>query len=130
MSIPVELQQLHEAIGGTDRAPYLLTVSDDGRPHSVAVTCVWRGDELEFVVGHRTLRNVRARPLVAVLWAPKQVDGYSLIVDAEVTQTSGTGDGDNTIRVRPTHAVLHRPAAGAADHECSSDCVSITLDTT
>ncbi|MEX1006412.1 MAG: hypothetical protein WD271_01035 [Acidimicrobiia bacterium] len=116
MSIPVELRQLHEAIDDTDRAPYLLTVSDDGRPHSVAVDFTWHGDELELSVGNRTLEYARARALVSVLWPPKEPTGYSLIVDADVTHTSGTGNGDNMIRIRPTRAVLHRPAAVATEN--------------
>jgi hypothetical protein len=125
VSIPVEVQQLREAIDDTDRAPYLLTVSDDGRPHSVAVDCAWSGDELEFAVGNTTLRNARARPFVSVLWPPTERAGYSLIVDADVTHAAGNGDGDNLVRVRPTRAVLHRPAAGAADDGCGADCIRL-----
>jgi hypothetical protein len=126
MSIPVELRRLRGAIGDTDRAPYLLTVSDGDRPHSVAVDFTWHGDDLEFPVGNSTLANARARPHVTVLWAPKDAAGYSLIVDAEVTHAVGNGDGDNLIRVRPTRAVLHRPAAGVAQHDdCGADCIRI-----
>ena len=128
MSINVELQQLRDAIDNTDRAPYLLTVSDDGRPHSVAVDCAWHDDQLEVPVGNRTLANARARPFVSVLWAPKERDGYSLIVDADLTHASGAGNGDNVIRLRPTRAVLHRPAQGIIDSACGADCVPIGFD--
>ena len=38
MSIPVTLDRLRDEIAGfASTATYLLTVSDDGRPHSVAV---------------------------------------------------------------------------------------------
>lgn len=127
MSIAVELAELRAAIDDTDRAPFFLTVSDDGRPHSVAVAATWRDDELEVPVGNRTLANAAARPLVSLVWPARDPAGYTLIVDADVIATSGTGAGDNAVRVRPTRAVLHRPAAGPTDSACGSDCVPITL---
>ena len=118
MSIGVELDRLREAIAETDRAPYFLTVGDDGRAHSVAVDWRWHDDELELSVGNRTLANAKARELVSLVWAPRERDGYSLIVDGDVTHTEGTGSGDNLVRVRPTRAVLHRPAVGPGDEQC------------
>jgi hypothetical protein len=112
VSIPVELAALQDAIEGLSRAPYLLTVDDEGRAHSVAVGATWSGDELELQVGNRTLANAAVRPLVSLLWPPDDAGGYSLIVDAGVTSTQGTGEGDNVVRVQPTRAVLHRPAVG------------------
>ena len=127
MSISVELAGLRDAIADTDRAPYLLTVADDGRPHSVAVSFEWRDDELAMPVGNRTLANARTRELVSLLWAPSDPGGYSLIVDATVTETRGTGQGDNELVVRPTRAVLHRPAAttDATADGCGADCVPV-----
>ncbi|HEX5586536.1 MAG TPA: pyridoxamine 5'-phosphate oxidase family protein, partial [Acidimicrobiia bacterium] len=83
MSISVELAELRAAIADTDRAPYLVTVSDDGRAHTVAVAPQWDGDELAIAVGRHTAANARARPAVSLLWPPKDRAGYSLIVDAE-----------------------------------------------
>jgi hypothetical protein len=128
MSIAVELAELRAAIDDTDRAPFLLTVSDDGRPHSVAVAATWSGDELELPVGNRTLANAAARPLVCLIWPAREPDGYTLIVDGDVTATRGTGAGDNAVRVRPTRAVLHRPAAGPTDSACGADCVPVAVD--
>jgi hypothetical protein len=128
MSIAVELAELRTAIDDTDRAPFLLTVSDDGRPHSVAVAATWSGDELELPVGNRTLANAAARPLVCLIWPAREPDGYTLIVDGDVTATRGTGAGDNAVRVRPTRAVLHRPAAGPTDSACGADCVPVAVD--
>lgn len=129
MSISVELGRLREAIGDTDRAPYLLTVADDGRPHSVAVAFAWRDDELVLPVGNRTLANARARGLVSLLWPPKDATDYSLIVDATVTSARGNGQGDNELSVRPTRAVLHRPTGDPAstvdNGACSADCVPL-----
>jgi len=68
---------------------------------------------------------------VSLLWPPDDVGGYSLIVDAEVTGTAGTGSGDNLVRVRPTRAVLHRPAPTAPDAPpvagdgCAADCIPL-----
>ena len=126
MSIPVELAELHEAITGLERAPYLLTVGDDGRPHCVATPCRWHDDELELEAGNRTLANAGARPSVSLLWPPNVADGYSLIVDAEVVHAERSGTGDNVVRVRPSRAVLHRPASGSAPTEgCDADCVPL-----
>ncbi len=128
MSIPVGLSELRAAIEDTDRAPFFLTVGADGRPHSVAVTPTWAGDALALPVGHRTLANAADRTLVSLIWPARGPDGYTLIVDADVTTTSGTGAGDNAVRVRPTRAVLHRPATGPTDAACGADCVPLRVD--
>ena len=128
MSIPVTLDRLRDEIAGfASTATYLLTVSDDGRPHSVAVSPEWRGDELVMAAGNRSVSNAAARPSVSLVWAPGELGGYSLIVDATVTDTVATGTGDNTVTVQPTSAVLHRPAASpdATRPGCTSDCVPI-----
>ena len=127
MSIPVELAELSDALQGLERAPYLLTVGDDGRAHCVAVAWRWHDDELELEPGNRTLANASARPLVSLVWPPDEVGGYSLIVDADVTHTTRSESGDNVLRVRPTRAVLHRPAtqASPAPDGCGADCVPL-----
>ena len=128
MSISVALDELRAAIADTDRAPYLLTVSDDGRAHTVAVAPQWNGDdELVIAVGRRTAANAQARPLVSLLWPPKERAGYSLIVDAEVTTTASDDDG-HIVHLRPTRAVLHRPAPGLAEGAYEPDCVTVPLD--
>lgn len=132
MSIDVELTRLREAVTKTDRPPYFITVGDEGRAHSVAVEWRWNDGELEISAGNRTLANATARGLVSLVWPPRERDGYSLIVDGEVTHTEGTGDGDNLVRVRPSRAVLHRPAAGPTaaptSDVCGSDCIPLTGD--
>jgi Pyridoxamine 5'-phosphate oxidase len=118
MSIPVSLERLRDEIRGFGAAPYLLTVSDDGRPHCVSVAIDWQGDDIVIGAGNRTTANAAARPSVSLLWAPKSSGGYSLIVDGTVTSTSGSGDGDNRVTMQPTGAVLHRPATdGGSDCE-------------
>jgi hypothetical protein len=127
VSIAVDLEQLRTTIATMERAPYLLTVSDDGRAHSVTVAWEWHDDDLDCAVGNRTLANARSRPDVSLLWAPNDADGYSLIVDATVIATAGTGEGDNVVRVQPTRAVLHRPAPDgtALATGCGADCVPL-----
>jgi hypothetical protein len=125
MSVAVELAKLRETIAAHHRAPYLLTVGDDGRPHSVQTGWSWNEDELDVSAGNRTLENARARTLVSLVWPPNDVGGYSLIVDGDVTHCDGTGTGDNVVRVRPTRAVLHRPAAAPTAEGCGADCVPI-----
>ena len=127
VSIPVALDRLRAEMQRFAVGPYLLTVSDDASPHCVAVVVSWIDDELVMGTGNRTQANAAARPSVSLLWPSAAAGGYSLIVDATATATHGTGQGDNTITVRPTRAVLHRPAAsGEADPSaCGSDCVPI-----
>ena len=122
----MSLGELRAAIADTDRAPFLLTVSEDGRPHCVAVRFGWHDGELELPVGNSTLANAKARPLVSLVWPAKDPNGYSLIVDGDVTHTSGTGSGDNVVRVQPTRAILHRPAESPSG-SALSDCVKIDL---
>jgi len=127
VSLPVSLERLRQEVARYRPVAYLLTVSPDGRPHSVALMPAWSGDELVMAPGNSSVANAQARPLVSLLWPPTEPGGYSLIVDATVTSASGGGDGDNALSVRPTTAVLHRPAA-ASDGDGSaggSDCVRV-----
>jgi hypothetical protein len=112
MSVGVELERLHDEVTRFGSAPYLLTVSDDGRPHATAVTISWDGDALVAGVGRRSAANAQSRPAVSLLWPPVDTDGFSLIVDgaAEV-------DGEN-VKVRPDAAVLHRQRADGPGSDC------------
>lgn len=112
MSIGVELEQLREAIGGQAGFAYVLTVSDDGRPHAVALVPLVVGATVQCDAGTRTCANAKARPAVSLLWPPVAVGEYSLIVDGDATVAGGV------ITVTPTRAVLHRPA----------DCAPVPLD--
>ena len=127
MSIAVGLDELRAEIEGRSRAPYVLTVSPDGRPHAVAISVCWDGDSLILDPGNRTADNAADRPLVSLVWPPDMADGYSLIVDASVTVVDGPGDGRNRLVLAPTKAVLHRPATvpGSADG-CAADCIPLT----
>ena len=121
MSVPVALERLQNETSRFSLAPYLLTVSDDARPHVVAVAAAWEGAALAMGAGKRSATNAAARPQVSLLWPPNEPGGYSLIVD-------GTAASDGArITVKPTRAVLHRPAAtpDAAAPGCSADCIPI-----
>ena len=89
---------------------YLLTVSDGPRTHLLALrpTVVGEGDErvLRFDAGGgRACRNAADRPDVSLVFPPADhSDGYSLVVDGQATVDGATVD------LRPTWAVLHRPA--------------------
>ena len=102
MSIAVGLDELRQRIDEFPTDPYLITVGDEERAHSVAVALRWSGDDLVVAAGTTSVRNATARPLVALLWPPPERGGFSLIVDADARV-----DG-NEITLRPTRAVLHR----------------------
>jgi hypothetical protein len=109
MSIAVALEELRRTIDGFPGDPYLLTVGDDGRSHSVAAAPRWEGDELVVPAGRTSRANATARPLVVLLWPPPAHGEFSLIVDA----TART-DGDDVV-LAPTRAVLHRRAVGGGN---------------
>jgi hypothetical protein len=125
MSILVEFEKLRAEAAPFGSAPYLLSTSDDGRPHAVLVTAAWSGDEIVVKAGARSTANAATRPLVSLLWIPFESGGYSLIVDGEA-RTTGSG-ADSRVLVRPTRGVLHRPADQHAPLKegCGADCVPL-----
>jgi hypothetical protein len=126
MSVKVDLGELGQHL---QRHPfaYLLTVGEDLRAHAVAVTpTLEEGGLLLTGLGRRTSDNIAARPDVSLVWPPYEPGGYSLIVDGRATVI------DETARVEPGHAVLHRPAdhasgepAASAVTGCGNDCVPL-----
>ncbi len=124
MSIPVSLDELRAALTERGDAAYLLTVSDEARPHAVHVAVQWRGDALEIDVGSRTAVNAAARPSVSLLCPVRYAGDYSLIIDG--TAALVAGPGGQRVLVRPTKAVLHRPATTPNPAApCSADCVPL-----
>lgn len=87
---------------------YLTTVSDDGRPHVLALrpTVDAAAPVLRFDAGGgRACRNALARPDVAVVFPPAaHSDGFSLVLDGTATVDGAFVD------VAVTSALLHRPA--------------------
>lgn len=112
MSVRVETGRLREESARFGSTPFLLTVSDDGAPHAVAVTVAWDDEDVVAVVGSRTAANAAARPSVTLLWPPVDDDRFSLIVD-------GTADvRADRVLVHPVRAVLHRQRATGGGSDC------------
>ena len=125
MSVPIPLEGLRTALAERGETAYVLTVSEDGRPHAVHGRVRWAGDALATQVGRRSTANAAARPFVSLLY-PGRTDGdYSLIVDGTATIA-----GD-TLLVTPVKAVLHRPAPAPdpARAGCEADCVPLLSPT-
>ncbi len=124
MTIRVDLTELTATLADFDYA-YLLTVNDEGRAHAVAVTPqlvdgAFRIGDL----GRKSVTNAATRPNLSLVYPPRQVGGYSLIIDGDAAV-----DGDAVV-VTPTTAVLHRPAPAGFEPEagaCGSDCQPISL---
>ncbi len=128
MSIPIPLDRLRAALDERDGRAYVLTVSDDGRPHVVHGAIRWEGDTLAADVGGRSAANAAARPSVSLL-CPVRSDGdYSLIVDGHAAVVSH--ENRQRLLVTPTKAVLHRPARTPdPSSACDADCVPLLSPT-
>lgn len=130
MSIEVDLSKLADAMADYSYA-YLLTAGDHGAPHAVAVTPLVVADGLRIDgVGKRSAANLSVRPTVAMVWPPSAPGGYSLILDGTASADQAGGDGRTDVVVRPTRAVLHRPAPSegadaAREGGCGADCKPI-----
>jgi hypothetical protein len=125
MSIPVRLEGLRAAVAERGNGAYVLTVSDDGRPHAVHAAVCWEGDVLAVEVGRRSAANAAARASVSLLF-PVRADGdYSLIVDG--TAAVKPVAGGQRLLVTPAKAVLHRPAPAPdpAAAPCEADCIPL-----
>ena len=124
MSVPVPLEKLREAIDERGPVAFLLTVSDDARPHAVQCPVGWDGDALAVEVGRRSAANAAARPNVSLLYPARTAGDYSLIVDG--TAASAARGEKHGLRIAPTTAVLHRPAAAPdPGSACGAGCVPL-----
>jgi hypothetical protein len=104
---------------------YIVTVSDQGGPHTVHVPVRWDRGELVAEVGTGTAANAAARPQVSILYPVRSAEDYSLIVDGRAALEPGEA---RRVRVTPTKIVLHRPDP-PLDRvtSCAQDCVPIAL---
>src|SRR5262249_59698361 len=91
MSIPVTLEKLRAASEERGAGAYVLTVSDDGRPHAVHAAVRWEGAALAAEVGRRSATNAQARPGVSLLFPVRSEGDYSLIVDGTAVVASTEG---------------------------------------
>lgn len=107
MSIEVPIGELFDEVTRWGFC-YLLTVSDDDRTHLLALHPAVDADEgiLRFDAGGgRACTNAAVRPKVSLVFPPAEhADGYSLVVDGDASVEGAL------VIVRPTWAVLHRPA--------------------
>lgn len=124
MSIPIPLERLRAAIAERGAQAYVLTVSDDARPHVVHGPVWWEGDRLVADVGKRSVANATARPSVSLLYPVRSADDYSLIVDGTAMVAA---DGALRLVITPAKGVLHRPAPAAEPSAsgCAHDCVPL-----
>ena len=128
MSIPVPLDRLRAALKERGGSAYVLTISDDGRPHVVHSAIRWEGDTLAADVGTRSAANATARPSVSLLYPVRSDGDYSLIVDGGAA-VMALDDGHRLL-ITPTKAVLHRPApAPDPSSPCGADCVPLLSPT-
>ncbi|OBI82365.1 hypothetical protein [Mycobacterium sp. E740] len=122
MSVKVDIDQLADKLDDFAFA-YLVSVGDDYRAHTVFVEPVFRDGRLDVgTVGRHTRENTARHADVTLVWPPRSVDGYSLIVDG---RAHSSGD---TLTVEPTRAVLHRKAtsdSAATSPDCLHDCVPL-----
>jgi hypothetical protein len=122
MSVKVDLEQLATTLADFTFA-YLVTVGDDFRAHTVAVTPVLDNGVVGVgSVGNSTRRNATRHPDVTLVWPPRETGGYTLIVDGAANVA------DDAVTIEPTGAVLHRPAASGAPTAsgCGDDCVPLS----
>lgn len=109
MSVPVALDALAEQVESYGPVAFVVTTSDDGRPHTVSVRVELEAGVLRCAVGRTTAANATARPGVTVLWPPAADPRYSLIVDADAA-VEGVPGVDAALALTPTRAVQHRQA--------------------
>jgi Pyridoxamine 5'-phosphate oxidase len=110
VSIPVELDEVREQVAAAGPYAFLLTVTEDGRPHAVSLVVDWEGDELVCAPGPRTMANAERGSEVSLLWPVSSRAGFTLFVNgrAEIRP-----DGDaKKVAVKPASAVLHKTPEG------------------
>jgi hypothetical protein len=116
MSVAVELDRLGAEFERFGRWAYVVSVSDNGRPHLVSAPLGWDGTVFTVTTGGRhTSANAAKRPDLSLLWAPYEPGGYSLIVDA-----AAVVGPDGGLTLTPTRGVLHRTGADGG-----SDCAPL-----
>jgi hypothetical protein len=126
MSIPVPVRELSDAVERYGDRAFLLTTSDDERPHVTHVQVSLEGSSVSCPLGRTSARNGRARPKVSLLWHPVEPGGYSLIADGDITVVEGDSEELGTVAI--SGAVLHRPAPGAAGTDtCEADCITVEV---
>ena len=118
------LHRLGNAIAERGPGAYVLTVSNDGRPHAVYLNVAWDDGRLVADVGNTTAANAKARPEISLLFPVRAAGDYSFFVDGRATVDSG--DGLHRLVLTPTRAVFHREgSAPDPSTSCTADCVPV-----
>lgn len=112
MSIKVELADVAEHVRSRG-AGYLVTTGPDGRPHTTQVRFELNDAVLRAPAGRKTIRNIQAQPLVALLWPPASAEDFNLIIDGTAVVVDINDDGLGFAVIEATHAILHRNAEAA-----------------
>lgn len=117
---PSGLDELSSVIAEHALGPYLLTVTEDNRPHVGDVTYRWNDGEVLVPAPSSWARSEQLGHLdVSLLWPPNEPGGYSLIVDGRGhAVTSG-------LAISVSRAVHYRPATSPDGEPCGADCVPI-----
>jgi hypothetical protein len=121
MSVKVELGEVREQVAACRSCAWLITVTDDGRPHAVSLDVEWDGDVLVGGAGRSTAANAGRAPEVSLLWPVSGRDGYALIVDGRA-EVRPDGEGAR-VAVAPSGAVLH--ATPEARRDGGPGCVPV-----
>lgn len=118
-------QTLENALEDYGRAAYLITVGDNG-PHTSSVTVELSGDTVRCALGKSAQKNIGARPDVSLLWPPREIGGYSIIVNGKAVITGSAVGGANA-DIAVSKSVFHRPGtkSAAGVDQCQSDCVAL-----
>lgn len=119
VTVPVGLDQVRAEAAKYGDTPYLLTVSEDGRPHAVSVRVRFDEGKITMPGGNRSRANAATRPDVTLLWPTNEDGGFSLIVDG-----SAKLEGEQ-ISIRPVAAILHRTLPADDDGVTGSECKHI-----
>ena len=81
MSIPVAAKDILTTIKEYGPSTYLVSATADNHPHVANLTFVIDKNDLIVTVGKRGTKNLENCPKVTLLWPPKELGGYSLIID-------------------------------------------------
>ena len=127
MSIPVSAKDILKTIEEFGTSTYFISATADGHPHVANLTFVTDNDGLVFTVGKRGTKNLKNCAQVTMLWPPKEVGGYSLIIDGIASKVENSDVSDSLWKISFDSGILHRPAQSSTNdnHSCGSDCQTI-----
>lgn len=118
------LHRLERAVAERGPGAYVLTVSNDGRPHAVYLNVGWSDGRLVADVGNTTAANARVRPEISLLFPVRTAGDYSFFVDGRATVESA--DEGHRLVLIPTRAVFHRHGPGPDPNaSCTADCMPV-----